>query len=104
MLVVGEGAFLHGGDLDAGEFDQSGADPSVKVLQFGLEGLPHLGAASFDGHVALFNEENAHEPTYHQHNENGEDKVVFATFLHSSEYRGFASTSAQGLCHVYSYQ
>lgn len=62
-----------------------------------------LLTASFDGHVAFFNEHNSHEPSYFQHNDSGDDKVVFATFLHSADYRGFSSTSAQGLCHIYSY-
>lgn len=60
--------------------------------------------ASFDGYVGLFNESNSHQPNYFQHNDNGEDKVVFATFLHSSHYHGFSSTSTQGLCHIYSYE
>jgi hypothetical protein len=63
-----------------------------------------LLSASFDGHIALFTERNSHSPNYFQHNEEGEDKVVFATFLHSTQFRGFASTSTLGLCHLYSYE
>jgi len=63
-----------------------------------------LLTASFDGHVALFTESSSDSPNYFQHNDAGDDKVVFATFLHSPHYRGFSSTSTQGLCHIYSYQ
>jgi WD40 repeat protein len=69
-----------------------------------LKGEDTLLTASFDGHVALFTEEQAHEPSYYQHNENSDDKVVFATFLHSNHHHGFASTSTQGLCHIFSYE
>jgi len=60
--------------------------------------------ASFDGHVALFTEYNCHSPNYFQHNDSGDDKVVYATFLHSAHFKGFSSTSTLGLCHIYSYQ
>jgi WD40 repeat protein len=68
-----------------------------------LRGESTLLTASFDGHVALFTEDACLSPSYFQHNDNGDDKVVFATFLHSPAFKGFASTSTQGLCHLYSY-
>lgn len=68
-----------------------------------LRGDNTLLTASFDGHVALFSENACLSPSYFQHNDSGDDKVVFATFLHSPAFKGFASTSTQGLCHLYSY-
>lgn len=62
-----------------------------------------LLTASFDGHISIFSQKGADSPSYHQHNESSEDKVVYATFINHPHRRGFASTSTLGLCNIYSF-